>query len=128
MQVLTTGFWPTQVGAKCILPPQIVRCCDKFKDHYLQQHSGRRLTWQANMGSADSSAAVSVRVRVRANPSPSPSPKPNPNPKPGPDPNPNPNPNPNANPNQGVSNASLTALLEPLLGEEVRRLGLGHSW
>ena len=47
---------------------------------------------------------------------------------PGGEPNPNPNPNPNANPNQGVSNASLTALLEPLLGEEVRRLGLGGSW
>ena len=31
------------------------------------------------------------------------------------------NPNPNPDPNQGVSNASLTVLLEPLLSEEVRR-------
>ena len=61
VHVLTTGFWPTQVGAKCILPPQIVRCCETFKEHYLKQHSGRRLTWQANMGSADVKAVFGTR-------------------------------------------------------------------
>merc|ERR1711871_1429400 len=30
VQVLTTGFWPTQVGAKCTLPPQILKCTDTF--------------------------------------------------------------------------------------------------
>jgi hypothetical protein len=61
VHVLTTGFWPTQVGAKCSLPPQILRCCDVFKEHYLKQHSGRRLQWQANMGSADLKAVFSGR-------------------------------------------------------------------
>jgi len=63
VHVLTTGFWPTQNphSAKCILPPQIVRCCETFKEHYLKQHSGRRLQWQANMGSADLKAAFGSR-------------------------------------------------------------------
>ena len=58
MHVLTTGFWPNsgqgQAGANsCVLPPQITKCCEVFKEHYLKQHSGRRLTWQTNMGHAD---------------------------------------------------------------------------
>jgi len=61
VHVLTTGFWPTQLGTKCILPPQIVRCCETFKAHYLKQYSGRRLQWQANMGSADLKATFGSR-------------------------------------------------------------------
>lgn len=61
VHVLTTGFWPTQLGTKCILPPQIVRCCETFKAHYLRQYSGRRLQWQANMGSADLKATFGSR-------------------------------------------------------------------
>jgi len=61
VHVLTTGFWPTQVGGKCTLPPQIAKCCEVFKDQYLKQHSGRRLTWQANMGTADLKAKFKSR-------------------------------------------------------------------
>jgi len=61
VHVLTTGFWPTQLGAKCVLPPQITKCCEVFKEHYLKQHSGRRLTWQTNMGSADLKAVFGSR-------------------------------------------------------------------
>jgi len=61
VHVLTTGFWPTQLGAKCQLPPEITRCCDVFKEHYLRQHSGRRLQWQPNMGNADLKAVFSSR-------------------------------------------------------------------
>jgi len=61
VHVLTTGFWPTQIGTKCVLPPQILRCCETFKEHYLRQHSGRRLQWQANMGSADLKATFGSR-------------------------------------------------------------------
>ena len=61
VHVLTTGFWPTQLGTKCILPPQIMRCCETFKAHYLRQYSGRRLQWQANMGSADLKATFGSR-------------------------------------------------------------------
>jgi len=61
VNVLTTGFWPTQVGAKCTLPPQIARCCEVFKETYLKMHSGRRLTWQTNMGTADLKAVFKSR-------------------------------------------------------------------
>ena len=61
VHVLTTGFWPTQLGTKCILPPQILRCCETFKEHYLMRHNGRRLQWQANMGSADLKATFGSR-------------------------------------------------------------------
>lgn len=53
VQVLTTGSWPTQPGAKCTLPPEILEQCDKFKNFYLSTHTGRRLSWQTNMGTAD---------------------------------------------------------------------------
>lgn len=53
VQVLTTGSWPTQTGARCNLPKEILAVCDKFKAYYLSTHTGRRLTWQTNMGTAD---------------------------------------------------------------------------
>ncbi|KAG6556425.1 hypothetical protein Mapa_002368 [Marchantia paleacea] len=53
VQVLTTGSWPTQSGARCNLPTEILTMCDKFKAYYLSTHTGRRLTWQTNMGTAD---------------------------------------------------------------------------
>ena len=67
VHVLTTGFWPTQLGAKCALPPQILRCCETFKEHYLKQHSGRRLTWQSNMGSADLKASFAPGRKYEIN-------------------------------------------------------------
>ncbi|MBA0782308.1 hypothetical protein Gotri_003161 [Gossypium trilobum] len=42
VQVLTTGSWPTQ--------PTL---CEKFRSYYLGTHTGRRLSWQTNMGTAD---------------------------------------------------------------------------
>jgi len=51
--VLTTGFWPTQSSSSCNLPSEILKCCEVFKKFYLSNHSGRRLTWQTNMGSAE---------------------------------------------------------------------------
>eukprot|EP01018_Ginkgo_biloba_P015329 Gb_08576 [translate_table: standard] len=53
VQVLTTGSWPTQPGAGCNLPTEILAVCDKFRTYYLNTHTGRRLTWQTNMGTAD---------------------------------------------------------------------------
>ncbi|XP_024388524.1 cullin-3A [Physcomitrium patens] len=53
VQVLTTGSWPTQSGARCNMPTEILAMCDKFKMYYLSTHTGRRLTWQTNMGTAD---------------------------------------------------------------------------
>ena len=52
-QVLTTGSWPTQTAAKCNLPRELEQCCKSFQDYYLKAHSGRKLSWQTNMGNAD---------------------------------------------------------------------------
>ncbi|CAI9780664.1 unnamed protein product [Fraxinus pennsylvanica] len=56
VQVLTTGSWPTQSSSTCNLPPEILGVCEKFRAYYLGTHTGRRLTWQTNMGTAVLSA------------------------------------------------------------------------
>ncbi|XP_022774482.1 cullin-3A-like [Durio zibethinus] len=53
VQVLTTGSWPTQPITTCNLPPEILGICEKFRNYYLGNHTGRRLSWQTNMGTAD---------------------------------------------------------------------------
>eukprot|EP00794_Sanderia_malayensis_P011098 gene11098-12267_t len=57
VRVLTTGFWPTQiVNPTCNIshiPSQAYSC---FKRYYLGCHSGRQLTLQPQMGSADMNA------------------------------------------------------------------------
>jgi cullin 3 len=53
VNVLTTGFWPSQSVTPCNLPPEISSCCEIFKEFYLNMHAGRRLTWQTNQGTAD---------------------------------------------------------------------------
>ncbi|KAI5078435.1 hypothetical protein GOP47_0006106 [Adiantum capillus-veneris] len=67
VQVLTTGSWPTQSGASCNLPTEILTICDKFKTYYLSTHTGRRLTWQTNMGTADLKATFSKGQRHELN-------------------------------------------------------------
>jgi len=53
VHVLTTGFWPTQSAAKCILPTEIAKCTEVFQKYYNQNHKGRRLTWQTTMGTGE---------------------------------------------------------------------------
>ncbi|KAL0358075.1 UNVERIFIED_CONTAM: Cullin-3A [Sesamum calycinum] len=53
VQVLTTGSWPTQSSNTCNLPAEISSLCEKFRSYYLGTHTGRRLSWQTNMGTAD---------------------------------------------------------------------------
>jgi len=53
VSVLTTGFWPTQATATCNLPAEIQNCCQTFERFYLNSHSGRRITWQTNMGTSE---------------------------------------------------------------------------
>ena len=54
-QVLTTGSWPTQTAPKCTLPREVDEACTRFRDFYLSTHSGRKLSWQTNMGNAGGS-------------------------------------------------------------------------
>ncbi|KAI9819098.1 MAG: Cullin-3 [Phylliscum demangeonii] len=67
VHVLTSTFWPLEVldgsgagsdgaavrGGSCLFPPVIDRAKTSFEKFYLNKHTGRRLTWQANAGSAD---------------------------------------------------------------------------
>ncbi|TYH19247.1 hypothetical protein ES288_A05G337800v1 [Gossypium darwinii] len=60
VQVLTTGSWPTQPSITCHLPFEMSALCEKFRSYYLgthtadiRSHTGRRLSWQTNMGTAD---------------------------------------------------------------------------
>jgi len=53
--VLTSTFWPMNLSAspKCIMPTNVTQACKSFEHFYFDRHSGRRLTWQPQMGSAD---------------------------------------------------------------------------
>ncbi|KAG2493302.1 hypothetical protein HYH03_008438 [Edaphochlamys debaryana] len=53
VQVLTTGSWPTQQVSTCNLPRELEDACKAFTTFYLATHSGRRLNFQPNMGTAD---------------------------------------------------------------------------
>ncbi|KAH1064238.1 hypothetical protein J1N35_029225 [Gossypium stocksii] len=53
VQVLTMGSWPTQPSITCHLPFEMSALCEKFQSYYLGTHTGRRLSWQTNMGTAD---------------------------------------------------------------------------
>lgn len=41
VEMLTTGYWPTQSGPKCRLPEQVVECCKEFEEFYLHKHNVR---------------------------------------------------------------------------------------
>lgn len=67
VQVLTTGSWPTQPIAPCNLPPEILGVCERFRTFYLNTHTGRRLTWQTNMGTADLKATFGKNQKHELN-------------------------------------------------------------
>lgn len=53
--VLTSTFWPMNLSAspKCVMPTVVSQARKAFEHFYFDRHSGRRLTWQPQMGSAD---------------------------------------------------------------------------
>ena len=63
INVLTSTMWPLEAMAPafgsgdsrptCVFPPSIDAIKQGFEKFYLGKHSGRQLTWQANMGTAD---------------------------------------------------------------------------
>jgi len=53
VSVLTTGFWPTQTSTQYTLPQEVMAGCKMFENYYLSNHTGRKLTWQTNMGTAE---------------------------------------------------------------------------
>ncbi|KAF6040014.1 CUL3 [Bugula neritina] len=56
VRVLTTGFWPTNSVAKCILPASASKAFEAFSRFYLGKHTGRQLTLQSHLGMADLNA------------------------------------------------------------------------
>ncbi|CAF4735227.1 unnamed protein product, partial [Rotaria sp. Silwood1] len=57
VRVLTTGFWPTQTtNNQCNLPATVREAYQCFHRFYLNKHSGRQLTLQPSLGSADLTA------------------------------------------------------------------------
>ena len=48
-------------AASCNLPEELLKPAKSFEQFYLSRHSGRRLTWQPSLGSAD----VKVRFKTR---------------------------------------------------------------
>ncbi|KAK2365832.1 cullin-3A [Trifolium repens] len=42
-----------QVSPQCNLPSEVLGAYEKFRNYYLGEHGGRRLSWKANMGTAD---------------------------------------------------------------------------
>ncbi|EOA34674.1 hypothetical protein CARUB_v10022238mg, partial [Capsella rubella] len=67
VQVLTTGSWPTQPTVHCNLPAEVYVLCEKFRSYYLGTHTGRRLSWQTNMGTADIKAVFGKSQRHKLN-------------------------------------------------------------
>lgn len=53
VQMLTTGYWPLLPTPTCTLPTCVMECCEAFKSFYLMKHSGRRIAWMCQLGSAD---------------------------------------------------------------------------
>ncbi|KDQ14875.1 hypothetical protein BOTBODRAFT_158904 [Botryobasidium botryosum FD-172 SS1] len=62
VQVLTSTFWPMTHGVTpCTFSAEMNQAITSFERYYLSRHSGRRLTWQAAMGSADVRATFKAR-------------------------------------------------------------------
>jgi len=53
VDVLTTGYWPSQNVPVCNLPSPINDAINRFSEFYLQQQSGRKLSWQTSTGTAE---------------------------------------------------------------------------
>jgi cullin 3 len=51
--VLTTGFWPISNVPECHLPEVAGDLVKSFTSYYTAKHSGRVLTWQPNLGTAE---------------------------------------------------------------------------
>jgi len=58
--VMTSTYWPSAANATCTLPEVLVKATKSFEMYYLSKHTGRRLTWQPSMGTAD------VRVQFKS--------------------------------------------------------------
>lgn len=62
--ILTSTYWPfTTLEGTCILPLELQTIVNQFEAFYFSKHSGRRLTWLKNMGTADVLARFSSQSK-----------------------------------------------------------------
>ena len=61
VDVLTTGYWPSQGAPQCQLPESVKAAIGKFEQFYLNTHSGRKLSWQTSLGNAEVKACFEGR-------------------------------------------------------------------
>jgi cullin 3 len=61
VDVLTTGYWPSQNVPPCTLPQPIQESIDHFSKFYLNEHTGRKLSWQTTAGAAELRVTFSGR-------------------------------------------------------------------
>ena len=53
VDVLTTGYWPSQNVPVCTLPQQVQDAIEAYTKFYLDKHTGRKLSWQTSAGQAE---------------------------------------------------------------------------
>ena len=59
---MTSTYWPmSHSPSSCSVPNLLAKSCQSFEQFYLSRHSGRRLTWQYSLGSADIRAQFKAR-------------------------------------------------------------------
>lgn len=51
-QILTTGFWPTYPSVEVVIPENMTKCLDMFKEWHDVTHTKRKLTWVHSLGNA----------------------------------------------------------------------------
>ena len=64
VNVLTASYWPQAIAmvSPCTFNSTLSTATATFQKYYDSRHSGRRLTWQGNLGQAD----VKVRFKARS--------------------------------------------------------------
>jgi cullin 3 len=65
VDVLTTGYWPSQNVPPCTLPSDAQDAIAKFEKFYLEKHTGRKLSWQTSAGSSELRASFGTPPNVR---------------------------------------------------------------
>lgn len=51
--ICTAGCWPTNAVAPCHRPRELADLCQTFQEFYIKKHSGRKMEWRFDMGSAE---------------------------------------------------------------------------
>jgi len=57
--MLTAGYWPIHPAIPCVVPDVAASASESFKNFYLKQHTGRKLTWLTSSGTAELKAIFS---------------------------------------------------------------------